>query len=52
LLGFILYLAGKLEGCGAVVNIIGDVHKRYGEALWWLWIEYEVHFKSSASSSA
>jgi hypothetical protein len=35
-----------------VVNVIGDIHERCGEALWWLRIEYEVRFKSSASSSA
>jgi hypothetical protein len=34
-----------------VVNVIGDLHKRRGEALWWLRVEYEVSFKSSASSS-
>jgi hypothetical protein len=35
-----------------VINVIGDLHKRRREALWWLRIEYEVPFKSSASSSA
>jgi hypothetical protein len=35
-----------------VFNIIGDLHKRPGEALWWLWIKYEVSFKSRASTSA
>jgi hypothetical protein len=35
-----------------VVNVIGDIHKRRGEALRWLRIEYEVSFNSSTSSSA
>jgi hypothetical protein len=35
-----------------VINVIGDLHKCRGEALWWLQIKYEVPFKSSASSSA
>jgi hypothetical protein len=32
-----------------VVNVIGDIHKRRGEALR---IDYEVYIKSSASSLA
>jgi hypothetical protein len=35
-----------------VANVIDDIHKRRGKALWWLRIEYEVSFKSSASSWA
>jgi hypothetical protein len=35
-----------------VTNVIGDIHKHRVEALWWLRIEYEVSFKSSASSWA
>jgi hypothetical protein len=34
-----------------VVNVIGDIHKRRGEALRWLQIDYEVYIKSSAASS-
>jgi hypothetical protein len=30
-----------------VVNIIGDIHKRCGEALRWLRIDYEVYINSS-----
>jgi hypothetical protein len=34
-----------------VINVIGDLHKRRGEALWCLRIEHEVPFKSSTSSA-
>jgi hypothetical protein len=33
-----------------VATIIGDIHKRRGEALRWLRIDDEVSFKSSAAS--
>jgi hypothetical protein len=35
-----------------VVNVIDDIHKRCGEVLLWLRIDYEVYIKSSAASSA
>jgi hypothetical protein len=33
-----------------VVNIIGDIEKRHGEAIRWLRISYELSVKSSPAS--
>jgi hypothetical protein len=39
--------AGVPGGGGAVEDIIGDIHKCIGEALWWLLMDYDVSIKGS-----
>jgi hypothetical protein len=33
-----------------VANITGDIHKHHGEAIRWLWIDYELSVKISPAS--
>jgi hypothetical protein len=47
---WVFYLAGKLQGWGAVANVIADIHKRRGEAICLLQINYELSVKSSPAS--